>query len=189
MAEYSWSTCKDVYIHHSTQILIFICHYYKYEPAWVVKHQSLKLATVSCSTFNYIISRNMCQPIILCCMFFPQENTKGPWQKTAVPRSYIQVLFWTKLSTVWGFEYCEVVREGFHSEHTLYAVHRHVDIFFLQESVNCLSNIILWELVMFLLHTHIIHATLEHIKLVENRANLHGETKRINAGETSARWC
>lgn len=121
---------------------------------------------------------------------FSTKEHKGPLtKKQQYPddtfRSYFEPNWaWSEdLSTVkfWGKDFTQ-------NTHYMQCIN-HSDIFFLQKSVNCLTNIILWELVMFLLHTHIIHATLEHIKLVENRPNLHGETMRINAGETSAGLC
>jgi len=67
---------------HTLQYKNFgFCHYYKYEPTWVVKHQSLKLAMVSCSAFPDIISRTMSKQIIVGCMLFSTSEIKGPLTK------------------------------------------------------------------------------------------------------------
>jgi len=121
-------------------------------------------------------------------VIFHIRNQRASDKSRAAPRSNIQVLLWTKLSTVCEFEDCEFLREGLLSVHTLYTADHHTDVIFLQKSVKCWTNIILWELdvfVKFWYHTHY----LKHIKLVQNRPNLHAETKRNKAGETSAWWC
>jgi len=110
-------------------------------------------------------------------VIFHIRNQRAPDKSREASRSYIQVLLWTKLSTVCGFEDCEVLREGFLSGHTLYTADHHTDVIFLQKSVKCLPNIILWEVdvfVKFWYHTRY----LTHIKLVENRSNLHAATNR-----------
>ena len=43
----------------------------------VVKHQSLKLAMVSCSSFTDTISRTMSKQIIVCCTLFSTWEIKG----------------------------------------------------------------------------------------------------------------
>jgi hypothetical protein len=107
--------------------------------------------------FKNHVQANYCMLYV----FFHIRYQRAPDKRKAVPRSYIQVLFWTKLSTVWGFEDCEVLREGFHSGHTLYTVDLHTDVVFLQKSAECLTNIILWELDIFVkywYHTHYLKA-------------------------------
>jgi len=110
-------------------------------------------------------------------VIFHIGNQRASDKSGAKPRSNIQVLLWTKLSNVCEFEDCEVLREGFLSGHTLYTADHHTDVIFLHKSVKCRTNIILWELDIFAkfwYHTHY----LKHIKLVENRFNLHAETNK-----------
>jgi hypothetical protein len=121
--------------------------------------------------FKNHVQANYCMLYVI----FQMGNQRAPDKRRAASRSYIQVLLWTKLSNACGFEDCEVLREGFHSGHTMYTVDHHTDVICLQISVKCLTDIILWELdvsVKYWYHTHY----LKHIKLIENRSNLCGET-------------
>lgn len=134
---------------YSTQILVFICHYYKYEPTWVAKHQSLSWRWSHIQPSLILFQEPCPRKLFYAACFSHIRNQRASDKRRAVPRSYIQVLFWTKLSTVWGFEDCEILRVGSHSGHTLYTVDHHTDVVFLQKSVKFLTNIIPLEVDVF----------------------------------------
>ena len=91
--------------------------------------------------FKNHVQANYCMLYI----FSHIRNQRAPDKRTAVPRSHIQILFWTKLSNVWGSVDCEVLREASLRTHTVHSGSSHW-CRILQKSVKYLTNIILWEM-------------------------------------------